>query len=437
MTRSNSSTLVAGTGVDGGMPEDLALIFAYHFPPDTAIGGARPFRFYKYLSRLGYRCHVISAADVDRRPELDAEFVDDPFVSNPRSGLGWQIERGIRKLLLPGVTGSQWSLHAYRAAARFLKENKQYRVTIFSTYPPLGVHLAAYWLARKTGFPWIVDFRDPLADNPGHMEINRFTDSLYRRLESIFVHAADCVIANTDAAETRLKVLYPERANHIRLIWNGFDPEERLQRLAIPTRDRRVIAHVGELYGRRDVSPVLQSLRRLIVSGKVSDRQFQVYLAGQINASSMPDPAFTSAGERDGWLKLTRAHIPQSEAHQVIQTADGLFLIQPQTVLQVPGKLFEYLQIGRPILAYVPPNSPVERILARSGVPYECAFAGSSPEELDAALLRYLNLLGNEGTPNDWFENEFNAEAHARKVAHMIGTLGGRELESAKMPVRA
>ena len=419
------------------MADDLALIFAYHFPPDTAIGGARPFRFYKYLSRLGYRCHVITAANVASRPELDAQFVDDPFVSNPRSGLGWQIERGIRRMLLPGVTGSQWSLHAYRAAATFLKENSRSRVTIFSTYPPLGVHLAAYWLARKTGFPWIADFRDPLADNPGHMEINRFTDSLYRRLERTFVHAADCVLANTDAAEARLKATYPERAGHIRLIWNGFDPEQRLERLPIPLRNRKVIAHVGELYGGRDVSPVLQSLRRMIESGRLSDREFQVFLAGQINESSMPDPAFTSAGERVGWLKLTRAHIPQKEAHEVIQTADGLFLIQPHTVLQVPGKLFEYLQIGRPILAYVPPDSPVERILARSGVPYECAHAGSAPEELDASLFRYINLLGAEGKPNEWFENEFNSEFHARKVANLIASLGGRELESTKMPLRA
>ena len=40
----------------------LVVLIAYHFPPDNAIGGARPWRFYKYLKRLGYECHVLTAA---------------------------------------------------------------------------------------------------------------------------------------------------------------------------------------------------------------------------------------------------------------------------------------------------------------------------------------------------------------------------------------
>src|SRR5882672_7431527 len=84
------------------MTEHIVLIFAYHYPPENAIGGARPFRFSKYLSKLGYTCRVFTAADQTGRDDANTEYVPDPFVAHPRNGLGWQVERAIRKVFLPG-----------------------------------------------------------------------------------------------------------------------------------------------------------------------------------------------------------------------------------------------------------------------------------------------------------------------------------------------
>ena len=140
--------------------------------------------------------------------------------------------------------------------------------------------------------------------------------------------------------------------------------------------------------------------------------------------SAVPDAAFMAAATKQGWLKVSTDRLPQPDAHRVIQTADSLLIIQPHSVLQVPGKLFEYLQIGRPILAFVPPESPVERILQRSGVRYTCAYTTSSPGELDESILRFLSLDGPDEKPNAWFENEFNAENHAGRVSELIQSIG-------------
>lgn len=80
------------------MNNHLVLILAYHFPPENAIGAARPFRFAKYLSRMGYTCHVFTAADQFGRADPNIEYVPDPFVASPRSSLRWQIERAVRKV---------------------------------------------------------------------------------------------------------------------------------------------------------------------------------------------------------------------------------------------------------------------------------------------------------------------------------------------------
>jgi glycosyltransferase involved in cell wall biosynthesis/O-antigen/teichoic acid export membrane protein len=74
----------------------LVLIIAYHFPPDNAIGGARPHRFYKYLKRLGYECHVITAAQQETDTAADIQFVADPVRTHPGQGIAWQAERIVR-----------------------------------------------------------------------------------------------------------------------------------------------------------------------------------------------------------------------------------------------------------------------------------------------------------------------------------------------------
>jgi glycosyltransferase involved in cell wall biosynthesis len=402
------------------MQSDLAIIFAYHFPPQNAIGAQRPFRFYKYLSRMGYRCHVISAADLTVLPEIAGTYVPDPFEETPRNGMGWQIERAVRRFLLPGVTGSQWSVLAHKAALKFLETNPEARITIFSTSPPLGPHAAAYWLARRTKLPWIADCRDPIAGNPALNHISNFTKSLYEKVERVFVGAADFTIANTDTAQECLRKKYPERADRIELIWNGFDPEERLTPLPPTSSGRKIIAHVGQLYGGRTAAPILESLRRSIDRGHLNPAHFQVLLAGLAVANSLPGPQFLETAIREGWLRIDADRVPLSDAHKIVQSANALLLIQPHSALQVPGKLFEYLQIGRPILGFVPPHSPVERILQKSGVPYTCVYPETGTEDFDRAIREFFLLDDKHAQPSDWFDEHFNVRNHAGKLAQMI-----------------
>src|SRR5258708_26890825 len=130
------------------MTEHIVLIFAYHFPPEHAIGGARPFRFAKYLSRLGYTCRVFTAADQAGREDPSTQCVPDPFVTRSGHSLSWQLERAVRKFFLPGEVGMHWSYLAAGAARACIQAHPGASVTIFSTFPPLGPHLAGWQLAQ-------------------------------------------------------------------------------------------------------------------------------------------------------------------------------------------------------------------------------------------------------------------------------------------------
>jgi hypothetical protein len=106
--------------------------------------------------------------------------------------------------------------------------------------------------------------------------------------------------------------------------------------------------------------------------------------------------------------------------------SDGLLLIQPQTNIQVPAKLFEYLRMGRPILAYVARDSPSERILQRSGVPFQCIYPEHTPEQMEQRFLSYIAMLdGRPASPNQWFTDNFDAPRQVAFLDTLIRPLVG------------
>ncbi len=402
------------------MTPDTVLMFAYHFPPENAIGGVRPFRFYKYLSRKGLKCHVITAAPGADSIVSSAESIADPFETGPRGSLGWQFERALRKLVLPGLTGTRWAMAASRAGQAFLTANPSARGVIYSTYPPFGPHLAAWRLARRTKLPWIADFRDPMGDNPGDALMTPTSRRVAKWLERTCVRDAQVVIANTDGAAERLRRMYPAWREKIHLIWNGFDPEARVRPLPLPGGSRKIISHVGELYEGRDATPLLESIGRLIDSGRLSREAIRVRLVGPVREGSVPGPEFLEKAARLGWLELSAVQVPQSEAQHMSASSGATLLIQPLSTLQVPGKLFEYVQIGRPVLAYVPPDSPSERILQSSGIPYRCVYAGSEPSAMDQQITEFFEMPWEDTVPAPWFEEQFNAERQTAALQRLL-----------------
>jgi hypothetical protein len=146
-------------------------------------------------------------------------------------------------------------------------------------------------------------------------------------------------------------------------------------------------------------------------------------MIGQAHADCLPNPEFIRRAKSQGWLDLETKPIPQREARQIAQTSNGLLLLQPQSGTQVPGKLFEYLQIGRPILAFIQPDSPAERLLEQSGVPYRCVFPGSTPEAIDDTIVSFFDLPSIAVAPNKWFEEQFNSEHQTQALDTIIRSL--------------
>jgi glycosyltransferase involved in cell wall biosynthesis len=405
------------------MPErdDIVLILAYHFPPDPSIGSARPFRFAKYLKRLGYRVHVISASH-DGTPERDVTYVPDNFYSMPH-GVGWQLERFFRRFFLPAATGLGWAWSAAEVGRAFIRENAGHRITLFSTYPPAGTHLAAYLIAGTNQVPWIADFRDPLGAVPVWKGVTRLHKASLLMFERMLINRADMVIANTDIAATHFQREHPKKAENVHVIWNGFDPEEPFGLMAIPDQRELVLTHTGTLYAGRVVAPLLESLQRTFDTERLPGDRIKVRLIGSADMGCLPNREFLDRAANQGWLDLVTSVMPREEAVAVMRSSNALLLLQPQSASQVPGKLFEYVLTGRPILAFVPRQSAVEWILKNSGVKYACVHPEDPAAAMDDAIVAFLNSDLRPTFPNSWFEENFSVQNQVEQLHRLIKNL--------------
>ena len=409
------------------MRPDLVLFIAYPYPPCPAVGAVRPGHFAKYLRRMGYNVKVITAFQPDP-PSDEVVFVPNrQHIPNRRTFRGLS-EMVLRKLFFPSDEAMLWTYDAAAAAGELIR--RHVHTVVFSTFPPLNSHMVAWKLKRTHGVRWIADFRDPLAGSPtreltnSHIwwgpVLNSTVDPVIQR--GMF-SAADVLIANTDTVAEKWRTEHRTLANKIVHISNGFDPESTPGAAPAPVRERRVMSHTGSIYSGRHPGPLLESMDRLIRNGKLDPKRFLLQLIGPIASDAIRDPELFTRLKDVGCVDATGAVLPHAQARQAMCEADYLLLLD--VIIsgggqQLPSKVFEYIPIGRPILAITSRNSPADRLLANSGVPYACIYSDSGPEEADRAVLDVLSRPNTPVPPSEWFLTNFDAVHRTRALASLI-----------------
>ncbi len=399
------------------------LMLASHFPPENNIASERPFRFYKYLPRCGYDVHVVTASPQDG--ECDQENVLWAFVDGNSGTRGF--DPVLSGLLRPLITKDslRWALGAFRTAERVIQEKKP--DLIFSTSPPVISNMVAACLKQRYGIPWVADFRDPMVGNPDR---NGGGISHLRDLgvERWTFRCADALIANTDSVLEMWKRNYPQYVNKLHVIWNGFDPEDKCAAAPVADRGYRLLVHAGGMHRARHAEILLSGFRRLIQQGRIAPTELRVRFVGTATSDWNSDPATVEELLRVGFLEYDGQLVPKERARKEMATADALILfdwIAKGGSVQVPAKLYEYVRIGRPVLASTTRNSPAERILIDSGIRSVSIYPEDSSVEVDQKLLRFLTLPTEPVIARRQFFQQFDAFHQTRSFACVLDRFTG------------
>lgn len=403
-------------------PRRRVLVLAYFFPPLGGAGVQRTLKFIRYLEPLGWDATVVTTRS-RHYPARDPSLLEDVPTSTRiirtralplASWVGAVLHRlGLRRLHA-WVTwpdgGKGWAPFAFFATLRAARRERP--DVIFSTSAPYGAHLVAMWVSRRTGIPWVADFRDEWASNPLLSEPPRILARLSARSERAVTSGARRVVVAADHYRLEgLDLDDPRRS----VILNGVDNADLPKTALHPPADRFVLAHVGTVYDSIDPRPALRALGNLVEQGKIERKKVEVRFVGSIWIEDFRPP-------QSIWFEQT-GYAAHTQAVEEMCSATALLLYIPGSSLHLPGKLYEYLGSGRPILCLARPDNLAAQLVRdwHAGVVAD----PHDETEIEAAILRLWRRWRESGLPDqpevrDRAFERFSRQAEAKQLAQVL-----------------
>jgi len=176
-------------------------------------------------------------------------------------------------------------------------------------------------------------------------------------LERMIIKRATFVVGVTDAHTEILRRGYPELPpEKFATIPNGFDGGEwDGVETTLDVDSRQVttftITYAGQLYQARNPLPLFQALRTLIEKGDIDRERVQVDLIGWCDLAEGRRVSDIAEDCGIGHCVKVRGPLARPEALRALTQSDLLLLLAEGLTIQIPGKTYEYLRAGRPILA--------------------------------------------------------------------------------------
>ena len=240
----------------------------------------------------------------------------------------------------------------------------------YSSSGPFTSHLVGLALKRLTHRAWVAELRD------GWYRWNRaifpdypiWRDRLEARLEAAALRRADRVVLVTERMASAFRCQYPDLPpDHFAVVPNGFDPAQfaRARQPAAPHSGWDVV-HAGALYYGRSLAAFLDAAARVAAADARFAHEFRLRLIGTLDASAMAE-----VNRRAGTTRVQLCgQFDHAATIEAMRAADAFLLVAnttPGAEATVPGKLFEYLAVGRPVLAVAPPDSSTADVLQQTG----------------------------------------------------------------------
>lgn len=416
-----------------------ALMLCHFFPPLGGGGVQRSTKFVKYLGANGWRPAVVAARpnarNVIEHGRDESLLSDIPAgtevvrtASVEFAGLFALLNRlRARRLIVnveriipmfPTNYKMGWYPSALRAA-RSIAASGDVRV-IYSSSPPYSAHYVARTLRRELGIPWVADFRDAWtqlatfrAPSAGHARLER-------RMERGLLRDADIVIANTQRNRQAMIDVFGVPAHKIEVIPNGFDPADFALPASVPVNPSSFqVTCLGNFYEMPQADRFFRAFRRFSDEHPEASLTFYGWRARGVRRAA-------EALLRPGTLQHVD-RIAHTDALRVMRSSSVLLANVPneQATHWIPGKIYEYMAAGRPVLFIGPEDGDAAVILRE-------ASAGEVVPNDAGLIYEALVRLHGVWCQGGWSSNpaatrRFDRRVQTARLAHLFDTLAGRE----------
>jgi glycosyltransferase involved in cell wall biosynthesis len=378
-------------------PSVLMLTALYRSPGGVeGAAGVRAHAMASGLRAAGHAVTVVCARGPgnERRVERGVEVVPAAWLDAETRGRRMGID--LRELATPREPGGPPRTSRLRAIAARLAVPDRYltwvppavvaagragrRCDVLMSTGPVSAHLVAR--AVRAGRPWVADFNDIWALDPGR-ESGALHDAVDVMLEDITIRGAAHLTTTTDSYGEELSRRHGKPVTVLR---SGFDPAD-FPTPAPPTADGRVeLVFVGTLYHDQNIGGLLSALAAGHRGGWLSPDKLIVRFIGRLTDRA----AF--AADRQGVADFvsTSDPIARPELIDRMMSADALLLpVHDLFPTALPMRLIEYIGAGRPILVLANKADRERQLVVQLVTSHHLGRVVADQQELEA-LLRSL-----------------------------------------------
>lgn len=369
------------------------LIITYYWPPAGGIGVLRCLKLAKYLRSFGWEPIIYTTKDADY-PYFDENNEKDipegiqvlkqpimePFglfkkLTGRKKGtplnniVHVRDKQTIIDKLGIWVRGNffipdarcLWIKPSVKYLKEYLKENPV--DAILTDGPPhtntaIGLHVA-----KETGIPWLADFQDPWTqvDYYKLFKVSSWAHKKHSKLEQEVFKTANKI---TIASPTWGKELEEIGAKDVSVWYYGYDEDDFSSLL--PKQDEKFsICHAGLLGFDRNPENLLIALAELCEEVDGFKDKLSLKMIGQLDFEVLNK--IETLGLNNNLNSLGTV----SRARVLEEISNAWVLLLPINKAdnakgRIPGKLYEYLRVQRPILCLGPNNGDVAKIIGET-----------------------------------------------------------------------
>lgn len=365
------------------------LIITYYWVPAGGSGVQRWLKFVKYLRDFGIE-PVVFTVDNPNYPITDTslqkevpdgiEIIKKPIWEpndllsifkktatktsagflNPNPSFFGKILQYVRANFFIPDARKYWIKPSVKAIKKYLSENKI--DVVITTGPPHSLHLIGLQLKKDLGIKWIADFRDPWTDIDyfPQLPLTQKSKTKHHKLEQEVLKNANVSLV---VGET-MKANYDAFSKNIKVITNGFDTERNSTSKEIELDEKFSITHIGLMNADRNPKTLWKVLSELSEEIPRFSEDLEIKLIGSVADEIAVDI------ERYTFKNTNKIkYIPHSEVQTYQQKSQILLLVVnnvPSAKGIITGKIFEYLQAKRPILAIGPEDGDLAAIIEKT-----------------------------------------------------------------------
>lgn len=348
---------------------------AYHFPPLAGSSGIqRTLRFVQQLPQFGWQTAVLSTHPRAYERVSEDLMGEVPSATPVRRAFALDTARHLQLggRYLGGMARPDrwisWKFDGVRQGMQLIREFRP--DVLWSTYPIASAHVIGAALHRKSGIPWVADFRDPMAHD-GY-PADPLTWQSFHEIEQAAIRQASRCVFTTPGAARLYQERYPDAAERIVVLENGYDEESFASVSPAPTAPAAgrplVLLHSGIVYAsERDPTQFFTALGALQRSGALKPTDLTVRFRAAVHEQLLRDLA-ARHGASD-FIEICPA-VPYRDALAEMMSVDALLVMQASNCnAQIPAKVYEYLRAGRPILGLTDPIGDTAGVLRGAGLP--------------------------------------------------------------------